>query len=151
MDIEVFPHRILGADTTEKLLNGIESLDDVKRTVIHGPRIPPQDDTLDPKYRDRRVIVINGTEVELKVRTGRVFVEISTESTIDKIEEICSECLPCGFDINTSKSQYIRTQRTVSDKLKYGDAELPDELVGLSDQRVQFADSVSFIDTDEIE
>ena len=28
MDIEIFPFRILGSDTTEKLLNEIESLDD---------------------------------------------------------------------------------------------------------------------------
>jgi methyl-coenzyme M reductase subunit D len=54
MDIEIFPYRIIGADTTEKLLNGIESLDDVKRTVIHGPRLPPDDPDLNPKYKDRR-------------------------------------------------------------------------------------------------
>ena len=35
MDIEIFPYRVLGSDTTEKLLNEIESLDDVKRTDIH--------------------------------------------------------------------------------------------------------------------
>jgi len=40
MDIEIFPHRILGADTTEKLLNDIESLDNVKRTVINGTTTP---------------------------------------------------------------------------------------------------------------
>ena len=38
MDIEVFPYRVLGSDTTEALLNDLESLEDVKRTVIHGPR-----------------------------------------------------------------------------------------------------------------
>lgn len=151
MDIEIFPYRILGADTTEKLLNGIESLNDVKRTVIHGPRIPPEDDTLDPKYRDKREIVVKGKTIELKVKTGRIFVEISTESTIDQIEEICSKYLPFGFDINTSKSQYIRTQKTVTDHIKYGDAELPDELIGMTDQTAQFADSISFIDTDEME
>ena len=37
MDIEIFPHRILGTDTTEKVLNDLESLDSVKRTVIQGP------------------------------------------------------------------------------------------------------------------
>lgn len=151
MDIEVFPYRILGADTTEKLLNGIESLDDVKRTVVHGPRIPPEDDSLDPKYRDKRDIVVRGRHIELKVKTGRIFVEISTESTIDQIEEICSKYIPFGFDINTSKSQYIRTQKTVSDYIKYGDVDLPDELIGMTDQTAQFADSISFIDTDNME
>ncbi|MBO7695295.1 MAG: methyl-coenzyme M reductase operon protein D, partial [Methanobrevibacter sp.] len=63
MDIEIFPHRILGTDTTEKLLNDLESLDSVKRTVIQGPRLPPQDE-IDRLYGDRRVIVVSGEEVE---------------------------------------------------------------------------------------
>ncbi len=73
MDIEVFPHRVLGADTTENLLNGIEGLDDVKRTIIQGPRLPPEDTNEDPKYHDRRRITVNGKELELKVKTGRIF------------------------------------------------------------------------------
>ena len=52
MDIEIFPHRVLGSDTTEKLLNDLESLEDVKRTVIHGPRFPKGEATLPPQYRD---------------------------------------------------------------------------------------------------
>ena len=71
MDIEIFPHRILGTDTTEKVLNDLESLESVKRTVIQGPRLPPQDE-IDRIYGDRRIIVVNGEEVELKVKTGRI-------------------------------------------------------------------------------
>ena len=69
MDIEIFPYRVLGSDTTEKLLNDIESLEDVKRTVIHGPRFPKTEETLPPQYRERRVININGEDVILKVKT----------------------------------------------------------------------------------
>ena len=34
MDIEIFPHRLLSADTTGKLLNDLEDLKGVKRMVI---------------------------------------------------------------------------------------------------------------------
>ena len=112
MDIEIFPHRILGTDTTEKVLNDLESLDSVKRTVIQGPRLPPQDE-IDRIYGDRRVIVVNGEEVELKVKTGRIFVELYDESAIDEIRAICDEHIDTGFDINTSKAQYIRKQRSI--------------------------------------
>ena len=91
MDIEIFPYRVLGSDTTEKLLNDIESLEDVKRTVIHGPRFPKTEETLPPQYRERRVININGEDVVLKVKTGRIFVELTMESTVKKIEEICKK------------------------------------------------------------
>lgn len=151
MDIEIFPHRILGADTTEKLLNEIESLDSVKRTVIQGPRLPPQD-AIDRKYGDRRIIEVRGKEIELKVKTGRIFVELFDESGIDDIEVICNKYIMNGFDINTSKSQYIRKQRTVTDGLKYGEnTEIPEELIGLSDQRSQFSENVSILKRDTME
>ena len=116
MDIEIFPYRVLGSDTTEKLLNDIESLEDVKRTVIHGPRFPKTEETLPPQYRERRVININGENVVLKVKTGRIFVELTMESTVKKIEEICKKHIPFGFDINQDKTNYIRKERTVSDR-----------------------------------
>ena len=146
MDIEIFPHRILGTDTTEKLLNDLESLDSVKRTVIQGPRLPPQDE-IDRIYGDCRII-----EIELKVKTGRIFVELYDESGIEEIRVICDEHITTGFDINTSKSQYIRKQRTVSDELKYGiDTEIPEELIGIADTRSKFKDHVSILKKDEME
>jgi methyl-coenzyme M reductase subunit D len=87
MDIEIFPYRVLGSDTTEKLLNDLESLEDVRRTVIHGPRFPKGEATLPLKYRERRVITVNGEDVVLQVKTARIFLEISMESTIDEIEK----------------------------------------------------------------
>jgi methyl-coenzyme M reductase subunit D len=147
MDIEVFPHRVLGADTTEKLLNGIESIDDVKRTVIQGPRLHPKDPNEDPRYAEKRKITVNDKEVDLKVKTGRIFIEISNESTIDEIRGICDEYIPFGFDINIGK--YIRTQKTVSDNIKYGDADIPDELVGMTDQSAKLKDRLTIIKKDK--
>ncbi|MDR0900217.1 MAG: methyl-coenzyme M reductase operon protein D [Methanobrevibacter sp.] len=144
MDIEIFPHRVLGADTTEKLLNGIESLEDVKKTVITGPRLPPENPNDDPRYVDRRKIIVNDVEVELKVKTGRIFVAITNEETIDEIREICQEYLPFGFDINIGK--YIRTQKTVTDNIKYGDSEVADDLVGMTDPSAKLKDRLTIMD-----
>ena len=88
MDIEIFPHRVLGSDTTEKLLNDLELIDDVQRTVIHGPRFPKGEETLPDKYKERRVITINGEDVVLQVKTARIFIELTMESTIKEIEEV---------------------------------------------------------------
>lgn len=151
MDIEIFPHRVLGSDTTEKLLNDIESLEDVRRTVIHGPRFPKTEESLPAQYRERRVITVNGEPVVLKVKTGRIFIEITMESTIDLIREICEKHIPHGFDINQSRAQYIRKERTVSDRIKYGEEDLPDELVGLTDQYSSFDDHVSILRKDNFD
>ena len=148
MDIEIFPHRILGADTAENLLNKIEALEDVRRTVIHGPRFPDNDGNLAPKYRERRVIEVLGEKVVLKVKPSRIFVELTMESTIDEIDEICKEVLPFGYDINQNRMNYIRKTKTVTDRIKYG-TELPDDLVGMTDQYSKFDDHVSIINKKE--
>ena len=151
MDIEIFPHRVLGSDTTEKLLNDLESIDDVKRTVIHGPRFPKTEETLPPQYRERRVITLNGEDVVLQVKTGRIFVEITMESTIKEIEEVCKKDIPYGFDINQNRASYIRTEQTVSDRIKYGDIDLPDELIGMTDQYSSFESHVKIIKKDDFD
>ena len=151
MDIEIFPHRVLGSDTTEKLLNDLEAIDDVKRTVIHGPRFPKTEETLPPQYRERRVITVNGEDVALQVKTGRIFVELSMESTIKEIEEVCKKDIPYGFDINQSRTNYIRKEPTVSDRIKYGNIDLPDELVGMTDRYSSFEDHVKIIKKDTLD
>ena len=150
MDIEIFPHRVLGSDTTEKLLNDLESIEDVKRTVIHGPRFPKTEETLPPQYRERRVINVNGEDVVLQVKTGRIFVELTMESTIKEIEEVCKKNIPYGFDINQDRTNYIRKEQTVSDRIKYG-MELPDDLIGMTDQYSSFEDHVKIIRKDDFD
>lgn len=151
MDIEIFPHRVLGSDTTELLLNDLEALDDVRRTVIHGPRFPKGEATLPDKYKERRVITINGEDVVLQVKTARIFIELTMESTIKEIEEICKKHIPYGFDINQDRINYIRKERTVSDRIKYGGDDLPDDLVGMTDQYSKFDDHVNIIKKDNSE
>ena len=151
MDIEIFPHRVLGSDTTEKLLNDLEAIDDVKRTVIHGPRFPKTEETLPPQYRERRVITVNGEDVALQVKTGRIFVELSMESTIKEIEDVCKKNIPYGFDINQNRTNYIRKEKTVSDRIKYGDMDLPDELIGMTDQYSKFDNHVKIIRKDDFD
>ena len=54
-----------------------------------------------------------------------------------------------GFDINQSRTNYIRKEPTVSDRIKYGNIDLPDELVGMTDQYSSFEDHVNIIKKDD--
>ncbi|HEY0195935.1 MAG TPA: methyl-coenzyme M reductase operon protein D, partial [Methanobacterium sp.] len=71
MDIEIFPHRLLSADTTEKLLNDLEGVEGINKIVIQGQRLPSEEIN-----RERRKIKIKGEEIDLQVKTGRVLMEI---------------------------------------------------------------------------
>ena len=140
MDIEIFPHRLLSADTTESLLNALDEIDGVKKIVLQGQRLPS-----DAENPDHRKINIKGEEVDLQVKTGRVFMEIEDEETIEVVRQKCEENLSFGFNIHVGT--FIRKQKTVSDKIKYGEAlnNIPDELVGLTDQNAQLSERATIL------
>jgi methyl-coenzyme M reductase subunit D len=84
MDIEIFPHRLLSADTTESLLNALDEIEGVKKIVLQGQRLPSE--ATNP---DRKKINIKGEEIDLQVKTGRVLMEIDNEETIDEVRLKC--------------------------------------------------------------
>ena len=49
MDIEIFPHRLLSADTTESLLNALDEIDGVNKIVLQGQRLPSEETNPDHK------------------------------------------------------------------------------------------------------
>lgn len=71
--------------------------------------------------------------------------EIENEEILDEIRGICEDILPFGFNI--SRGTYIRKQKTVSDKLKYGDnlGEIPAEVIGLTDQNAHLRERATII------
>ena len=133
MDIEIFPHRILSANTTEKLLNDLEDVNGIKRMVIQGQRLPFQE--VNPE----------GEKVDLQVQTGRILMEIEDEEIIDDIRDICEDHLPFGFNIHVGT--FIRKQKTVTDQIKYGEAldQISEEMVGLTDQNAQLSERATII------
>lgn len=140
MDIEIFPHRILSAETTEKLLNDLETVEGIKRVVIQGQRLPPESTN-----SEHRTITIKGEKLDLQVQTGRVLLEIDDEEVIDNIKAISEDHLPFGFEIHVGT--FIRKQKTVTDKIKYGKSldQMKDEIVGLTDQNAKLSDRVTII------
>lgn len=141
MDIEIFPHRLLNADTTEGLLNDLDGIEGVRRMVIQGQRLPSEESG----HPDRRIITIKGEEVDLQVKTGRVLMEIDDEETIDVVKEVCEDYLSFGFNIHVGR--FIRKQKTVTDNLKYGEDldQIPEEMVGLTDQNAKLSERATVI------
>jgi methyl-coenzyme M reductase subunit D len=141
MDIEIFPHRLLNADTTEGLLNDLDGIEGVRRMVIQGQRLPSEESG----HPDRRIITIKGEEVDLQVKTGRVLIEIDDEETIDVVKEVCEDYLSFGFNIHVGR--FIRKQKTVTDNLKYGEDldQIPEEMVGLTDQNAKLSERATVL------
>ena len=140
MDIEIFPHRLLSADTTETLLNDLEGIEGIKRIVIQGQRLPPKEIN-----ENHRTIILKGEEIDLQVQTGRILMDIEDEEIIEDIRTICEDHLPFGFNIHLGT--FIRKQKTVTDNIKYGEAlkQIPEEMVGLTDQNAQLSERATII------
>jgi methyl-coenzyme M reductase subunit D len=83
------------------------------------------------------------------VKTGRVLLEIEEEDIIDEIRTVCDENLTFGYNIHVGT--FIRKHKTVSDNIKYGDqlSEIPEELVGLTDQNAQLSERAVIIKKDD--
>lgn len=141
MDIEIFPHRLLNVDTAERLLNDLDGIKGIKRMLLHGPRLPP----VREGHPDRRTIVVNGEEISVQVKPGRILLEIESEEIIDNIKDVCEEHLPFGYNIHVG--HFIRKQKTVTDKIKYGEDldKIPDEMVGLTDQNAQLSERAQIL------
>lgn len=109
--------------------------------VLQGQRLPPAESG----HPDRRIITIKGEEIDLQVKTGRVLMEIESEEIISSIKHVCTDNLPFGFNIHVGT--FIRKQKTVTDKLKYGENldELPENMIGLTDQNALLKERATII------
>lgn len=71
--------------------------------------------------------------------------EIEEEEIIEEVKTICEDLLPFGYNIHVGT--FIRKQKTVTDDIKYGEAvnDIPDEMVGLTDQNAQLSERATII------
>jgi methyl-coenzyme M reductase subunit D len=66
MDIKIFPHRLLSADTTEKLLKDLKKIEEVKIIFLHGQKLPLEE----IRHPNRKTINIKGKKIDLQVKTA---------------------------------------------------------------------------------
>lgn len=124
-EILIFPARLLKAETTEKLLNSVYEVPHVRHVTVSGESLPAklscgEGKGLVNEHLDRKSIMVKGSEVELRLLVGRIFVEIEDMEYVDaamkKIEEICKELLPFGFSLEVGR--YSKFKPTVTDYKK---------------------------------
>lgn len=105
--IQIFPQRLLLANTTEKLLNRLFGIEDVGEIVVTGPSLPKAVPSgpakgLEVAHEERRRIKVKENEVELTVQTGELILNVkegSLNEIVPEIENICNEMLPFGYQI----------------------------------------------------
>ncbi|MDF2955931.1 methyl-coenzyme M reductase operon protein D [Candidatus Alkanophaga liquidiphilum] len=109
IQVVVIPDRLLGDETTGKLLEGLRNVEGVKGIILQGP------------YYMKRKIKVGDQAFETTVKVGKIFVEVENEGLMDDIEKVCRGILPFGFYTHINKyyakptSEHLQKKPTVKD------------------------------------
>ena len=124
-EIMIMPTRHLSAETTEKLLNKLYEVKHVRQINCQGEGLPEMVKQgpaagIAVDHPERKKIMVKGKETQLTILVGRIFVEIDdideVQPALKKIEAICKELLPFGFDLEVGR--YSKFKPTTTDYAK---------------------------------
>jgi len=146
IQIQIVPQRILGPETSEKLLSGIYGCENIRRVMVQGSRLPTvvsygpgKGEKVDHPLK--RSIEIEGQEVDMRVTLSRVSVEVVGAETVEQIRNVCKDALPFPFEFY--EGVYFKNHSTVTDYAKLG-PNADELLLGMTDPKAK-PDTVSFI------
>lgn len=139
VQVEIIPSRYLMPETAQRLLNEIYNNGGIQRIMVHGPNLPrtvpygPGKGIPIEEHRDM-IVQIGDQAFELKVKVGRIRLEMDNESYIKGLEAACERALPFSFTIKRGK--FFHDRMTVSDYAKFGKVE-DKRLLGLIDPKAK--------------
>lgn len=122
-EVEVFSNAMLGADTTEKVLNALDKIENIRQINMTGESISKNLNSgpgkgLPNNHSERKVIKVGDREVELRYLVGAFYIELDVENeamleeTVEKIRAACEANMPRGFSLNVGRySKYRKTLR----------------------------------------
>ncbi|PKL66141.1 MAG: methyl-coenzyme M reductase operon protein D [Methanobacteriales archaeon HGW-Methanobacteriales-1] len=154
IDIKIFPHRFLKAETSEKLLNAIYEVDGMARVLVRGPSLPeivgygPARGS-PVNHSERKLIKINEESMRLRLNVGEILISVfysKLDSFMEKLEKILETNVPCKYDLFVG--MFTKTTVTISDYLKYGccfEDQIDKRLIGMVDPSARASDTIKII------
>jgi len=123
-EVQIITNRLLSAETTEAVLNKLDVIKGVRQINMTGESIPKTINSgpakgLPNNHTERRVINVNGRELELRYLVGAFYIEleVADEAELDdKLEEIkaaCDSCIEFGYVLNVGR--YSKYKPTLHD------------------------------------
>jgi len=152
VQVEIFPSRFLMPETAQRLLNEIYKNGGILRISIQGPNLPrsvpygPGRGTPIEENKDL-LVQIGDQAFELKVKVGRIRLELESEEYIDGLNAACERALPFSFRIK--KGKFFHDRLTVSDFAKYGSNVEDKRILGLIDPKAK-KDKLSILSEEQV-
>ncbi len=123
-EVQIITNRLLSAETTEVLLNKLDVIDGIRQIQMTGESIPKTINSgpgkgLPNNHSERRIINVNGREVELRYLVGALYIELEVEdedeldAKLEEIESACNQCIEFGYVLNVGR--YTKYKPTLHD------------------------------------
>jgi methyl-coenzyme M reductase subunit D len=123
-EVQVFTNNLLGAETTEKVLNALDKLPNIRQINMTGESLSRNINNgpakgLPNNHSERRIVKVGEREVELAYLVGAFYIELDVEnedvleSAIAKIRAACDATIPLGY--NLSVGRYSKYRKSLHD------------------------------------
>jgi methyl-coenzyme M reductase subunit D len=152
VQVEIFPYRILTPETAQRLLNELYRNGGIIRIMIQGPNMPrfvpygPGKGTPIDQSKKDRLIEVGDQALELKVKVGRIRLELEGEEYLSGVKAACERTLSFTFQIRRGK--FFHDKLTVSGYAKYGKVD-DKRLLGLIDPKAKREDRLAILSDEE--
>ncbi len=123
-EVQIITNRLLSAETTEKVLNELDKIPDIRQINMTGESLPRNINSgpgkgLPNNHTERKVIKVGGKDVELRYLVGGFYIELEVddEETLDvrveQIKEACNAAIEHGYSLTVGR--YSKYKPTLHD------------------------------------
>jgi len=142
VQVEIFPSRFLMPETAQRLLSEIYKNGGIVRITIHGPSLPQSvpygPGKGIPIDENRNLLVEMGDQVfELKIKLGRIRLELESESYLEGLKAACERALPENLSFQMKRGKFFHDRPTITDYAKYGGKVEDKRILGLLDPKAK--------------
>lgn len=118
-EVQIMPNRLLSAETTEKVLNALDVIPNIRQINMTGESIPRMINSGPGKghennHTEHRIIKVGGREVELKYLVGAFYIELDVEDEdvldvrLEQIKAACNEHIEHGYNLMVGRYSKYR-------------------------------------------
>jgi len=124
-EVKVFTERLLSAETTEKVLNALIKVKNVRQINICGESLPLTVKSgphtgIPVNHPERKVIKFGDNEIELTKLVGGFYVELNADCDVDAavadIRKVCDKTIKDGYSLEVGR--YSKYRPTLVDTLR---------------------------------
>ena len=123
-EVQVITNRLLSAETTEVVLNKLDVIEGIRQINMTGESIPRTINSgpgkgLPNNHTERRIINVNGREIELRYLVGAFYIELDVtdedelDAKLKEIETALNESIEFGYVLNVGR--YSKYKPTLHD------------------------------------